>query len=336
MFASVFIEEESAAAPVVRMNTSTLRRVARLATRLQQQQQQQRLLSTTRTTSPRSRLRAPGAATPLAASSVSSVSLAAPRVTTFVHAATGRVAAAEHARAVRAASSSASASAASDAVRALLSAPWCEDVDHDWEALQAPLAHARRVLQEYAATTTASSSSSSPSRQVEQEQRGRGGEANASSSSAMQLLREHEHRLLRLVHECVPAASLLGERANDLLRLKMDQTGALGNDIEPRDASLERQCEQVLHAYERMLRRLMEARAAAVRDVGGGSGEAAAAGAPAAALVALWDAVLRKVHRELGYHVLQVRQTVDIERFSERFGAVATHALVPQMANGAR
>lgn len=178
------------------------------------------------------------------------------------------------------------------AIETILSRPWTNDVDANLEALEPELERAKSLLDD--------------------EARAR---ASNNASSVMDTA-AHDLHLLFLVREMVPACSILSEHASDLLREKMDQVGALGNDTSPHDPELEEQCETLLHTYEAMVTRVRAARDEAVTN--------------RMDRMAIWDRALGKMDEELGSHVLQVRQSVSIERFSEYFGPIATNQMIPR------
>ncbi|BAM83136.1 hypothetical protein CYME_CMT126C [Cyanidioschyzon merolae strain 10D] len=125
----------------------------------------------------------------------------------------------------------------------------------------------------------------------------------------------HDLHLLFLVKEMAPTASLLAETALDLLRLRMDETGFLGSQVKPSKSQLESEIEDTVRAYEAATRRLESAKEKAVRD--------------APIREPIWNEAIRKWELDVGIHILQLRQTISIEGYSERFGAIAGHRIVP-------
>ncbi|KAK4534001.1 hypothetical protein CDCA_CDCA01G0026 [Cyanidium caldarium] len=182
----------------------------------------------------------------------------------------------------------------------LLGQPWATEAEENLQVLQPDLDRAHALLDE-----------------------ARRAAANGSGKSPWSPSEQHDLHLLFLTREMVLASNLLTEHALDLLRHKMGVTGVLGNKVAPTDPELQSQCEQVIVVYEKMLRRLQQAREEAVRDV------------PDRA--AVWHRALDKFADELGIHVLQLRQMVDIPDFSERFGVfTAGFQLLPRPPSPAK
>jgi hypothetical protein len=182
-------------------------------------------------------------------------------------------------------------------VEELLSKPWTGEFESNLEPLEPCLKRAEQLLSQAQAFWDA------------------GRAPTGASPLAQDRAYVHDLHLLFLVKEMVPTASLMAETALDLLRARMDESGPLGNEVKPKSSKTEAQIEETIHAYEKATQRLETAREKALRD------------APVRA--ALWDRAIRKWEQDLGIHILQLRQTVSMEHYSERFGTVAAHRIVP-------
>ncbi|KAK4529535.1 hypothetical protein CCYA_CCYA01G0392 [Cyanidiococcus yangmingshanensis] len=182
-------------------------------------------------------------------------------------------------------------------VEELLSKPWTGEFESNLEPLEPSLERARNLLAQAQASWSA------------------GKAPTGASPSVRDRAYVHDLHLLFLVKEMAPAASLLAETALDLLRMRMDESGLLGNETKPASMQLEEQMEETIRAYEKATCRLENARERALRD------------APVRA--SLWDHAIRKWEQDLGIHIVQLRQSMSMEGYSERFGTITAHRILP-------
>ncbi|KAF6005127.1 hypothetical protein F1559_000956 [Cyanidiococcus yangmingshanensis] len=133
-------------------------------------------------------------------------------------------------------------------VEELLSKPWTGEFESNLEPLEPSLERARNLLAQAQASWSA------------------GKAPTGASPSVRDRAYVHDLHLLFLVKEMAPAASLLAETALDLLRMRMDESGLLGNETKPASMQLEEQMEETIRAYEKATCRLENARERALRD----------------------------------------------------------------------